>query len=179
MLILTAEAMRRLDQLTIERYGVPGETLMARAGAGVVEALERAYGPMLRLQVIVLCGPGNNGGDGLVAASVLRSRGAQVHVGLVGDPARVRGDALLHLQHLTRDGFAVASVRSTKDLERFVASRPMWDYAIDALLGTGARGEPEGLIGEAVQGLRELDEAGTHVVAVDLPTGVNADTGAI
>jgi NAD(P)H-hydrate epimerase len=179
MLILTAEAMRRLDQLTIERYGIPGEELMARAGAGVVEALERAYGPMLGLNVIVLCGPGNNGGDGFVTAAVLRARGAQVHVGLAGDPARVKGDALTHLEHLTHDGFPVASLRSSKDLERFVASRPAWDYAIDALLGTGARGEPEGLIGEAVQALRELDERGTRVVAVDLPTGVNADTGAI
>ncbi len=179
MLLLTAEAMRQLDRMTIERFGVPGQVLMERAGQGVVESMERCYGPVLGLRVLVLCGPGNNGGDGFVAASALLARGAEVHVGLVGETERVQGDALVHLERLTRDGFPVMVLRTSEELGRLAQSRDHWDYALDALLGTGARGEPEGLIGEAVQALRELDEAGTRVVAVDLPTGVNADTGAI
>jgi len=76
-------------------------------------------------------------------------------------------------------GLAAVALEREEDLARLVATRDQWDFALDAVLGTGARGEPAGLVAAAVQALRELDERGTHVVAVDLPTGVNADTGAI
>jgi len=91
MRLVSAQEMRRLDRATIEG-GTPGETLMERAGARVVETLERRYGPSLGLRVLVLCGTGNNGGDGFVAARHLRERGAEVHVALLGDRARVRGE---------------------------------------------------------------------------------------
>ncbi len=179
MLLVTAEEMRRLDRATIDGGHATGETLMERAGAGVVEALERRYGPSLGLRVLVLCGTGNNGGDGFVAARALRGRGAEVHVALLGDRARVRGDALIQLERLVAAGLTVAPIASEDALERLIASRDAWDFALDALLGTGAHGEPEGLMAAGVEALRQLDEAGTRVVALDLPTGVNADTGAI
>ena len=179
MWLVTAEEMRRLDRATIEGGHASGEALMERAGAGVVEAMERRYGPSLGLRVLVLCGTGNNGGDGLVAARHLRARGAEVHVGVLGDHARIRGEALIHLDRLTASGFAVASITTDDELVRLLASRDRWDFALDALLGTGARGEPEGLLADAVQRLRQLDDAGTYVVALDLPTGVHADSGAI
>ncbi|MEK7331402.1 MAG: NAD(P)H-hydrate dehydratase, partial [Candidatus Eisenbacteria bacterium] len=179
MLLVTAEEMRLLDRATIEGGHASGEALMERAGAGVVEAMERRYGPTLGLRVLVLCGTGNNGGDGLVAARHLRARGAEVHVGVLGDHTRVRGEALVHLDRLTATGITVASIADEDELERLVASRDEWDLALDALLGTGARGEPEGLLAAAVQVLRRLDDVGTHVIALDLPTGVHADTGEI
>ncbi len=179
MLLVTAEEMRLLDRATIEGGHASGEALMERAGAGVVEAMERRYGPTLGLRVLVLCGTGNNGGDGLVAARHLRARGAEVHVGVLGDHTRVRGEALVHLDRLTATGITVASIADEDELERLVASRDEWDLALDALLGTGARGEPEGLLAAAVQVLRRLDDGGTHVIALDLPTGVHADTGEI
>jgi len=178
-LLLTAAEMRQLDRDTIDGGHAPGETLMERAGAGVVEAMERRYGPTLGLRVLVVCGPGNNGGDGFVAARHLRARGADVAVGLIGDPARVQGDARTQLERLQAAGGAVTALDGEAALERLVKSRDHWDYALDAVLGTGARGTPEGLTAAAVQTLRELDDAGTRVVAVDLPTGVNADTGEI
>src|SRR5439155_11585728 len=89
------------------------------------------------------------------------------------------GDARLALQRLEAEGLSPVPLAAGDDLERLVARRDGWDFALDALLGTGARGAPEGVMAHAVQTLRELDEAGTHVVAVDLPTGVDADTGAI
>ena len=179
MLLVTAEEMRRLDRATIEGGHASGETLMERAGAGVVEALERRYGPSLGLRVLVLCGTGNNGGDGLVAARHLRGRGAEVHAALLGDRARVRGDALAHLERLVAAGIEPVPIADARALERLVASRDAWDFALDALLGTGARGEPEGLMAAGVEVLRRLDEAGTRVIALDLPTGVDSDRGAI
>jgi len=179
MLLVTAEEMRRLDRATIEGGHATGEILMERAGAGVVEALERRYGPILGLRVLVLCGTGNNGGDGFVAARHLRGRGAEVHVALLGDRARVRGEALVHLERMTASGLDLTPIASEEALERLVASRDAWDFALDALLGTGAHGEPEGLVAAGVEALRQVDEAGTHVLALDLPTGVDADTGAI
>ena len=179
MLLVTAEEMRRLDRATIDGGHATGETLMERAGAGVVEALDRRYGPGLGLRVLVLCGTGNNGGDGFVAARHLRDRGAEVHVALLGDRARVRGEALVHLDRMTASGLGAAPIANEDALERLVASRDAWDFALDALLGTGAHGEPEGMMAAGVEALRQLDEAGTRVTALDLPTGVDADTGAI
>lgn len=179
MRLLSAEEMRALDEATIRAGHASGETLMERAGAGVAAAIERRYGPVLALRLLVLCGPGNNGGDGFVAARHLRARGADVRVGLAAGRARVRGDAATHLERLEREGVAVETLESEDALMRFVAATAVWDFALDALLGTGSRGEPEGVLAAAVQALRELDEHGTRVVAVDLPTGTDPDTGAI
>src|SRR6266850_400834 len=178
-LLLTAAEMQALDRDTIGGGHGTGETLMERAGGGAVEAIERRYGPTLGLRVLVLCGTGNNGGDGFVAARHLRARGADVAVGLIGAPAKVKGDARVHLERLEAAGGAVTALGGEAALERLVGSRDRWDFALDAVLGTGAHGTPEGLAAAAVQRLRELDDAGTRVVAVDLPTGVSADTGAI
>ena len=179
MLLLTAEEMRRLDRATIESGHATPEQLMERAGAGAVTAMERRYGPLLGLRVLVLSGTGNNGGDGFVAARHLRERGAEVHVALVGDPARLSGDAKLALARLEPVGLPVRPAADAAALEALIRTRDQWDFALDGLLGTGARGQPEGVIAAGVQALRELDDVGTRVVALDLPTGVDADTGTI
>jgi len=179
VLLLTAEAMRRLDRLTIEGGRANGFELMARAGAGVARALERRYGPALGLRILVLCGAGNNGGDGFVAARELSARGARVRTLLLAPRANVRGAALKHLEALEREWGPVPEVADDSALGREIAALDAWDFALDALLGTGARGEPEGLAAAGVEALRNLDERGTRVVAVDLPTGVEADRGAI
>jgi ADP-dependent NAD(P)H-hydrate dehydratase / NAD(P)H-hydrate epimerase len=177
MLLLTAEEMRALDRRTIESGHATGEALMELAGAGVADAIERRFGSALALRVIVLCGAGNNGGDGFVAARHLRARGADVHVGLLGERARVRGDAQIHLERMESAGLTLAEVRSDAELGALTARRDAWDFAIDALLGTGARGAPEGLIAAGVRQLNAVHDLGTRLVAVDLPTGVDADSG--
>jgi NAD(P)H-hydrate epimerase len=179
MQLVTAAEMRLLDRATIETGHASGDELMERAGQGVVATMERQYGALLGMRVLVLCGTGNNGGDGFVAARWLKGRGAEVHVGLIGDPAAIRADARTNLGRLEPLGLAVRTIGSTRELERLLASRDQWDFAVDALLGTGARGEPEALVAEGVNALRQLDDAGTTVVAVDIPTGVHPDTGAI
>jgi hydroxyethylthiazole kinase-like uncharacterized protein yjeF len=179
MRLLTADEMRRLDRATIDGGFVSGPELMERAGAGVVAAMERRYGPPLGLRVLVFSGAGNNGGDGFVAARLLRAHGAAVAVGVMGPLERVRGDARVHLERLQATGLEAVALESEADLARLLATRDQWDFALDAVLGTGAQGEPQGLAAAAAQALRQLDERGTCIVAVDLPTGVDADTGAI
>ena len=179
MLLLDAAAMRRLDQLTIKSGAVSGEMLMERAGAGVADAMERRYGPLLGLRVLVMCGSGNNGGDGFVAARHLRARGARPEVALLARREQVKGDARAHLERLEAEAGPVRVAASESDVIAAVAAEDGWDFALDALLGTGSRGEPEGLMVAGVEQLRRLDERGTRVVAVDLPTGVSSDSGAI
>jgi len=178
MRLVTADQMRALDRATIES-GTPGEELMERAGAGVVRAMVARYGSLLGLRVLVLCGTGNNGGDGFVVARHLERLGADVQVGVLGDRDQVTGDAAAHLAKLASRAIPCVSVRDEAQLRARIDQRDAWDYAVDALLGTGARGEPQGVLTAGVQALRELDERGTRVVAVDLPTGVDTDTGAI
>jgi hydroxyethylthiazole kinase-like uncharacterized protein yjeF len=179
MELVTADEMRLLDRATIESGHASGEMLMERAGLGLVEAMERHYGSLLAMRVLVLCGTGNNGGDGFVAARHLAGRGADVRIGLLGDAGRVSGDARLHFTRLAAAGLRADVVTTEADLERLLVARDEWDFALDALLGTGARGAPEDLIAAGVNALRDLDDAGTFVVAVDMPTGVHADSGAI
>ena len=178
MFLVTSDEMRRIDRATIESGHASGEALMERAGAGVAQAMERHYGSPLAMRVLVLCGGGNNGGDGFVAARLLARRGAQVHALLLADRARIRGEARAHLEALERAGTRIEQVADDSALDRVVSAHDAWDFAVDALLGTGARGAPEGLMAAGVSALSELRGRGARVIAVDMPTGVDADSGA-
>src|SRR2546427_223161 len=116
VLLLTAEEMRSLDRRTIEGGHATGLELMRRAGHGVVESIERRYGSLLSLRAIVLCGTGNNGGDGFVAASRLRERGAAVRVVVMGSVERIRGDAALALEAMRAAGIGLDSAATESEL---------------------------------------------------------------
>ncbi len=178
MLLLTAAEMRALDRATIEGGHVPGAGLMERAGRGVAEAAARRFGSPVALRVLVLAGPGNNGGDGFVAARHLHAMGARVRVGVLAAREHVRGDALAHLERMEAAGLPAAWIADESALGALAAGEDGWDWALDALLGTGARGEPEGLLAAGCDALRRLRAGGARVIAVDLPTGVSADDGA-
>ena len=177
MLLLTAAEMRALDSATIAAGGVTGETLMERAGHGLALAAVKYFGSPVALRVLVLAGTGNNGGDGFVAARHLHLLGARVGVGVLAAREQVQGDALLHLQRLETAGLHVEFVGTDVALVNLTREADRWDWAIDALLGTGARGEPQGLVPVACESLRLLRGRGTKVIAADLPTGVSADDG--
>ena len=157
--------MRALDRHTIEKLGVPGELLMECAGRLVAALAEAERAPGAR--VWVLCGPGSNGGDGLVAARHLHLRGVPVTAVLIGDPARVRGDAARNLERAERAGVALAGARWRAE---------PGDVLVDALFGTGLA---RSLEGEAAAAVKRVLAARPHcrVLAVDLPSGLDADTG--
>ncbi|HYM56102.1 MAG TPA: NAD(P)H-hydrate dehydratase [Solirubrobacteraceae bacterium] len=157
-----AETMRAVDRWAIEERGVAGLDLMERAGAGVARAVERLApdGP-----VTVVCGKGNNGGDGLVVARLLRDAGRDVAVVCVAPPQELSGDARTNLERLPGDPpLPVGEVPGRAAV------------IVDALLGTGFQGEPHGAVAEAIDA---VGGAGAAVVSVDVPSGVDASTGVV
>jgi ADP-dependent NAD(P)H-hydrate dehydratase / NAD(P)H-hydrate epimerase len=176
MKILTAQQMREADRLTTERYNIPSLQLMENAGAAIADYLQTAYPNLAARRILVLCGKGNNGGDGLVVARLLRERGAKPQVLLFADPSTVRGDAATNLK-LWQQG--------TSELQG-VTNQPQWDAArsalsqsdlvVDALLGTGLTGPVEGLLAAVISDLNAAHaKAHCEVVAVDMPSGLASD----
>jgi hydroxyethylthiazole kinase-like uncharacterized protein yjeF len=173
--VLTADEMRRADRQTIEEIGLPGVVLMENAGAAVAAAVERRF-PAAR-RVVVLCGRGNNGGDGFVVARRLRR--ASVLAVLLGRKDEVRGDARTHLEAAERSGLRVIEAPDSATWARAADSLARADVLVDALLGTGLRSRPEGVVGEAVEALARRANEGCPVVAVDIPSGVPSDGGTL
>lgn len=167
--LLDAETMRAVDRWAIDERGVGSLDLMERAGAGVARAVERIVpdGP-----VAVMCGKGNNGGDGLVVARLLREAGRSVTVVCATPVDDFAGDARMNLERLEGE----APLELAEDRER--AERALTDAAVvvDALLGTGFQGEPRGTVGEAIE---LMNAARAPVVSVDMPSGVDASTGVV
>jgi ADP-dependent NAD(P)H-hydrate dehydratase / NAD(P)H-hydrate epimerase len=173
-----AETMRSIDRWAIEERGVPGLDLMERAGAGVARAVERLAGGA---PVAVVCGKGNNGGDGLVAARLLREAGGRVTVVCVAPPDEFAGDARANLERLPGPGPVRlnGSAWEQGEPEQMTAASSALAGAravVDALLGTGFEGEPRGAVAEAIDAINDL---GTRVVSVDVPSGVDASTGVV
>jgi NAD(P)H-hydrate epimerase len=163
-----AAAMREADRWAIETCRIPSLDLMERAGVGLARLVEdvEPKGDSGGGVVAVVCGKGNNGGDGLVAARVLRGRGREVRVLLTGDPAEYRGDAAMNLQRLP--GPAPRSFEP--------AALDGAAVIVDALLGTGFAGEPRDPVRSAIVA---INAAAATVVAADVPSGVDASTGVV
>jgi hydroxyethylthiazole kinase-like uncharacterized protein yjeF len=176
-----AATMRAIDQWAIEEQGVSGLDLMERAGAGVARAVEQLAGDG---PVTVVCGKGNNGGDGLVVARLLRDAGRRVAVVCVSAPEELSGDARANLERLpgerplrlngaawTHDGGSAPAV-SDPHGEDVLGG----EIIVDALLGTGFEGEPRGAVAEAIDAINARH---ARVVSVDVPSGVDASSGVV
>jgi NAD(P)H-hydrate epimerase len=170
---LTRAEVREVDRLAIEDYGLPGILLMENAGANAARLLEslRIDGP-----VAIACGPGNNGGDGFVIARHLEAAGYAVRLLLAFAADRCHGDAAVNLRVAERSGLSIDMLAA--------ADRAAWDRAlrgsdwiVDALLGTGAVGPPRGSVASAIAAIEAAHGAGARVLAVDLPSGLDCDTG--
>lgn len=171
--VLTAAEMREADRRTIQEIGLPGAVLMENAGAAVaavvLERFPQAWRP------VVLCGRGNNGGDGFVIARRLRER--QPKVLLLGRRSEVKGDARIHLGVYERSGGSLIEV---PDENAWADARPVLlgaDLIIDAMLGTGLASEPTGVVARAIADLASAEVARIPIVAVDLPSGLRSDSG--
>jgi ADP-dependent NAD(P)H-hydrate dehydratase / NAD(P)H-hydrate epimerase len=170
MKVLTATEMREVDRLTIEA-GIPGIVLMENAGHRVMEFLGERFAPLSGQRIAVLCGKGNNGGDGLVIARQLhtRCRPLELYVVLLASPEELKGDAAANYRMLTACGCRVH--------REIPAEARSASLVIDALLGTGVNGPASGLMLEGIRAINhEFPLA--QVVAVDIPSGMPSDTGA-
>ncbi len=166
MKVLTSEQMREVDRGTIVDEGVPSLALMENAAHRVVEELARSFEPIDRQNIVVLCGKGNNGGDGLAVARLLKERlVGRLRVVLAADPEEYSGDAAENLRRLSE--FAIHPV---KQIPEKLRERREVNIVVDALLGTGVKGPPIGRVGELIAATRQFPEA--KIVAVDLPSGL-------
>ncbi len=171
--------MRVLDRRAVEQLGIPGATLMENAGRGAaieIRAVLRRRGrPVRGLGVVVVCGKGNNGGDGFVVARILAGWGARVRVFLAGRAEDVQGDAALKLAQLGRSRIRPVDITDPSGMAQLKhALAASCGLVVDALLGTGVSGPAHGLIADAID---RINECGVPVVALDLPSGLSSDTG--
>lgn len=164
-----AEQVRELDRIAIETLGIPGLTLMQRAGAAAFAALRRRW-PRARY-IGVLCGTGNNGGDGFVLARLAKLAGLQVSVWQVGEVGRATGAALTVREEMAAVGL-VAEAFVGQDLSPC-------DVLVDALLGTGLSGEVRGISRAAIEAINAAGAGDAGVLALDIPSGLHSDTGQI
>jgi NAD(P)H-hydrate epimerase len=172
MRILNTAQMRAADRRTIEEIGVPSIVLMENAGRQTVAAMEAAFEDLAVSHVAVLCGRGNNGGDGFVIARTLIQRGVQTSVFLLGSVSDVQGDARTNLEILGRIGLTSVEITNAQEWELHFSEISECDIVVDAILGTGFHGRLTGLLETVVADVNGL---GVPIVAVDLPTGCSAD----
>jgi ADP-dependent NAD(P)H-hydrate dehydratase / NAD(P)H-hydrate epimerase len=183
MLILTAAQMREADRLTTERYAIPSLQLMENAGAAVSAYLLAEFPNIASLCIVVLCGKGNNGGDGLVVARRLREIGASPRVILFAEPSALLGDAAVNFkawQSANGEMHLVTNEAQWAPIRKVVTEA---DLIVDALLGTGLTGPVKGLLATVIGDVNAaagLFSRGTgprrHVVSVDMPSGLSSDT---
>lgn len=172
MEVLTGQQMRNVDRRAIEGMGIPSLLLMESAGAGITRALVEDYPDLHARSVVIVCGRGNNGGDGLVVARHLLRLGVSVRVALLGRASGVKGDAAVNLAAARSSGVGVDEIDGPGAWTDFRSGWPDDPIVVDAILGTGVRGGARGLAGEVIE---QLNKSKAHVVSVDLPSGLNAD----
>jgi len=173
MRVFDARQMREADRRAIEDIGIPSMVLMENAGRQVVSTLESTFESLADMRIAVLCGPGNNGGDGFVVARTLLERSFDVGVYLVGHGADLKGDARANLQILSNLGTDVVEIRDAASWELHGTDVLGADVVVDALFGTGLRSPLSGLAQTIVE---DLNASARPVVSIDLPSGLFADT---
>ncbi|MBI5665755.1 MAG: NAD(P)H-hydrate dehydratase [Nitrospirae bacterium] len=183
--IADSEEMQRIDRITIEKYGVPGTVLMERAGLSVAARINDIYfqntqegtlnAAIIReRKILVLCGGGNNGGDGFVIARVLHNQGRRVEVYMTANPASLKGDTKINYDAAKKFGVVIRPAghflkRVPSDVDRNC-------LIVDALLGTGLRKEVRAPLTDVIKKINHLP---VPVVSVDIPSGISSDTGQI
>ena len=173
MRILNAAQMREADRFTIEEIGIPSLVLMENAGRQVVAAIEAAYEARLSGRVAVLCGRGNNGGDGFVVARTLLQRGIDAAVFVIGALADVRGDAKTNLEILGRLGVTVVEIGDEQSWELHFSEISQCALIVDAIFGTGLTSPLGGMMETVVA---DVNASSIPIVSIDLPSGLSADT---
>ena len=172
MKVVSGQVMQLMDQRAIREFGIEGLTLMENAGKACVDAISENFGPGDGKTALIVAGKGNNGGDGFVIARMLRQKGWQAPVLLLAACDAVTGDAAANLARLEPGSVVCAPEGASGHAEMFRSAA----LIVDALLGTGTKSEVAGVYGEAIE---MVNAAGVPVLAVDIPSGVDAATGRV
>ena len=169
MIRLNRAQVREIDKRSIEHYHIPGIVLMENASRAVADHIHEMYG-IPRRTVLILCGGGNNGGDGLAVARHLHNRGTQVQIVLAADPTRYKGDALLNWMIVEAMSLPVVMLDAAR---KRVAACEI-DLFVDGLFGTGLTQSPRAPFNQFVE---LVESTALPVVSIDLPSGLDCDTG--
>ena len=172
MKVCTVSEMRELDRKAIEEFAIAAELLMENAGQAVYFALLNEFG-IAGKRFVILCGLGNNGGDGLVVARKIHSSGGTVKVFVLGDPGRFKGAAKINFDIVSRLPIDVRQIESTEAVKTEVTH---CDCIVDAILGTGLTREVTGLYRDVIELINGSEKT---VFSVDIPSGVHGDTGKV
>jgi hydroxyethylthiazole kinase-like uncharacterized protein yjeF len=176
-LVATAEEMQRCDRAAITKVGIPSILLMENAGRSVADVIEEEFGIVSGKLIYIVCGKGNNGGDGFVVARHLHNRGAKVRIFLVAKASQLKGDPKTNhaiLWKALKEGKSSTLQILEKINAQTLKRQPQPDIVVDALFGTGFSGVVRG---EYVGLIKWMNDCGAKVVAVDIPSGVNANNG--
>jgi len=173
--LVTASESRQLDQLA-EQAGVPSIVLMENAALRLAEVVQQHFELDPPKRIVVVCGKGNNGGDGLALARHLHNIGFSVQAFLLADPNELKGDAAINFRAATQLGVPVQPLPSPEDLCHLIEPLRRADLVVDALLGTGIVGEVRGISADAIP---LLNEHACRILSVDVPSGINSDTGEV
>jgi len=173
MRVVTAHTMQEIDKLAIEKFGIPGLTLMENAGRSCTDAIIEEYGN--KGFAVIIAGKGNNGGDGYVIARLLRQKGWDTHVFILAEEGRIAGDAATNLSRLNPEDITFCPhAGQLPALHLDVIARA--DVIVDAIFGTGLRSDLTGVYREAIE---IINASGRPVLAVDIPSGIHGTTGRI
>ncbi|MGC1456124.1 MAG: NAD(P)H-hydrate dehydratase [Nitrospirota bacterium] len=173
MKIVTAQQMKNIDRRAIRVFGIPGMVLMENAAAAAATAMEKFFDGLQGVKVGIICGKGNNGGDGVALARRLRISGVPVRVALLASFGAVKGEAKANLFILRKTDVEIVQNASARSLADIIA----WsDVLVDAMLGVGLSSPLKGAYAQAVN---MINASANPVVAIDIPTGIDADTGGV
>ncbi|MDA8442012.1 MAG: NAD(P)H-hydrate epimerase, partial [Peptococcaceae bacterium] len=176
MKVVTSAQMAKIEQVAIGEYGIPSIVLMENAALGLLDAAEELLLELEGKKVVILAGKGNNGGDGLALGRHLVNRGVEVKLFLCAEADELKGDALINYRLLRGLGSIIFQVSGEAELRAFKLALITCDLAVDALYGTGFRGALPPIQESYV---RELNLSGKRILAVDIPSGLEADTGRV
>ncbi|HEY8665616.1 MAG TPA: NAD(P)H-hydrate epimerase [Tepidisphaeraceae bacterium] len=169
MIRLTRAQVRLIDKLAIERYHIPGVVLMENAARAATDVACEMLDQNCEGQILILCGGGNNGGDGLALARHLHNRGADVTIALTTDPDKYRGEAKTNWDIVNAMGMDITQAEPSL----IANSEPL--LIVDAIFGTGLSQAPREPFGDLVKALAELRHV--PILAIDIPSGLDCDTG--
>jgi ADP-dependent NAD(P)H-hydrate dehydratase / NAD(P)H-hydrate epimerase len=173
MKIVTAQQMKNIDRRAIREFGIPGPVLMENAAAAIMAEMEKFFDGLGNVRVGIICGKGNNGGDGLALARRLSIRGVPVRVALLAPFSAVAGEAKVNLSTLRRMDVELVQNATARTLADILS----WsDVLVDAMFGVGLSAPLKGVYAQAVN---LMNASGRPIVSVDIPTGIDADTGAV
>jgi ADP-dependent NAD(P)H-hydrate dehydratase / NAD(P)H-hydrate epimerase len=172
MKVASVSEMRKMDQTAVKKYGIDEILLMENAGNAVFFAIEKEIG-IKENKFLILAGGGNNGGDGMVTARKLHSNGAEVNFLLLTDELKLKGITKKNFKILKKTGLSIKKKPNQKEIQKALKET---DVVVDAMLGTGLSGEVKGIYKKAIE---LINKSGKKVVSVDIPSGINGDTGEI